>query len=223
VELLVVIAIISILAGLLLPALDRALEQARVTVCQGNLRQLGLALQTYVSDQGEFPYYPDPGYTWPRHGISGWDLLYPALVSQAYLSGDFVYKTRNEPAVAFCPEWDQDPVGGLFWRPNHDRGNLGDYLYGGPGVATNGYWSLNKPQMPSDKDFDHLQGTAFFPARIGDRALKPLAADSWLTNWSKNAPPHFPDTAGWGVLGASSGLRNFLWTDNHVKGYQLEQ
>jgi prepilin-type N-terminal cleavage/methylation domain-containing protein/prepilin-type processing-associated H-X9-DG protein len=50
VELLVAIAIISILAALLLPALGRGKESGRVAACQGNLHQIGLALQLYVDD-----------------------------------------------------------------------------------------------------------------------------------------------------------------------------
>ena len=50
VELLAVIAIIAILAALLLPAIGRTKESARATVCLGNLHQVGLALQMYVSD-----------------------------------------------------------------------------------------------------------------------------------------------------------------------------
>ena len=50
VELLVVMAIIAMLAALLLPTLGRAKEEARATVCLGNLHQIGLALQIYVQE-----------------------------------------------------------------------------------------------------------------------------------------------------------------------------
>jgi prepilin-type N-terminal cleavage/methylation domain-containing protein/prepilin-type processing-associated H-X9-DG protein len=56
VELLVVIAIIAILASLLLPALTRAKEAGRATVCRSNLRQVALALQLYIGDNNDtFP------------------------------------------------------------------------------------------------------------------------------------------------------------------------
>ena len=56
IELLAVISIIGLLIGLLFPVLARARENARLTACSANLRQLGFALTMYVDDEDQrFP------------------------------------------------------------------------------------------------------------------------------------------------------------------------
>ena len=54
-ELLVVIAIVAILAALVLPVFARAKEKARSISCKNHLHQIGLAMQTYVSDHNIYP------------------------------------------------------------------------------------------------------------------------------------------------------------------------
>src|SRR4051794_6422208 len=67
IELLVVISILVILMALLLPALASAREKGRKAVCLSNLRQAGIATQTYASDsEGKIPYGPKaPPFTSP--------------------------------------------------------------------------------------------------------------------------------------------------------------
>jgi prepilin-type N-terminal cleavage/methylation domain-containing protein len=59
VELLVVMALLGALAAVLLPAVQWSREAARRTTCMNNLKQIGLALQTYHDGRRRFP----AGYT----------------------------------------------------------------------------------------------------------------------------------------------------------------
>jgi prepilin-type N-terminal cleavage/methylation domain-containing protein len=95
IELLVVIAIIGILVALLLPAVQAAREAGRRSSCQNNLKQIGLAVQTYHDVEGFLP----PGSSDASlGGSSGFAAILPFLEnSNAYKLYDFS-KGNSHPA-----------------------------------------------------------------------------------------------------------------------------
>jgi len=82
IELLVVIAIIGIISAFLLPALAKARETGRETTCKNNMRQMGMAMEMYITKNGGYfvgkqywkqklvPYAPEEP-TNARPGIFG--------------------------------------------------------------------------------------------------------------------------------------------------------
>src|SRR5690242_14554404 len=96
IELLVVLAIIAVLAAMLLPALQRAQEAARRAKCAGNLRQIAVATQLYLTDNGG-TFFPDD------------DLQVSHLMPYVGLPDPYVVGTNAYSALAgrshvfFCP------------------------------------------------------------------------------------------------------------------------
>lgn len=66
IELLVTVAIIAILAGILLPALNKARQSARKAVCTGNLKTMGQGIALYSSGNDDYltPHMKRWGWTY---------------------------------------------------------------------------------------------------------------------------------------------------------------
>lgn len=65
IEMLVVIAVIGILMAMLLPAVNTARESARITTCNNNLKQMGLAVANYEMQNR---VYPSSGWVYTFSG-----------------------------------------------------------------------------------------------------------------------------------------------------------
>jgi prepilin-type N-terminal cleavage/methylation domain-containing protein/prepilin-type processing-associated H-X9-DG protein len=77
IELLVVVAVIAILISIAYPVYTGILERGKVTQDMNNLRQIGLAIQTYLNDNDQI--LPATTTAWP--GTSAAPVLYPKYIS----------------------------------------------------------------------------------------------------------------------------------------------
>ena len=102
VELLIVIGIIAVLASMLLPALNQARQMAYRTSCMNNLRQFGMFVTYYISDNQEWiPPYRRDTYTWTDlvNGKRGYVNNPKILLCKSNTLGAEVTAYYNSPAI----------------------------------------------------------------------------------------------------------------------------
>ena len=102
IELLIVIAIISILAGIFLPALQKARDKARESLCSSNLKQIGYVTTNYAEDNQGFAL-PSVVVECGGSDKIGWPNLLASL-----------YDMKNEKTFQ-CPAFIEDSQ---FYNPS---------------------------------------------------------------------------------------------------------
>jgi prepilin-type N-terminal cleavage/methylation domain-containing protein/prepilin-type processing-associated H-X9-DG protein len=213
IELLVVIAIIAILAALLLPALGRAKEQARRTSCMNNLRQCGLILVLYASDNDD------------QLPVGYWGAANNIRLGLAALLDDRYKMTR---ALITCPSGtmynrsDEPAFANRFW-PTASDAALSYSYWGGNGTGSTNFW-FGWPQgyCPLWPD---VRPTPEFRVNAGSASRCPLMWDisydaiSAAGNQVGICKPSRSNHANAGAGTAVGG--NILFVDGHVEWRNL--
>jgi hypothetical protein len=198
VELLVVIAIISILASLLMPALENAIEQARRVDCLNNQRQIYMAAVNYSTD---FRGWAPPG-TNADHGLVRAGSWYSMDFYGEYvgLPLDAAGNITSPQGILYCPGSIRQEDDRGWWE-----GNPGAWRSGCTGYALVGCAVYNGNAAP-------------YPARTnqlwrGERVFS-MDLSLWSGKGFQTSERIAPHTPHWGTGQFPDGL-NLVYVDGH--------
>jgi prepilin-type processing-associated H-X9-DG protein/prepilin-type N-terminal cleavage/methylation domain-containing protein len=225
VELLVVIGIIALLIAILLPALQKAKEQANKIACAANLRSIGQGLTLYIAD---WKYYPGHCQFLSGNAVA----IFPSRLRKiAKLTRDVFYCPSQD--LSFGWRDDRTPGTGKRFATAADAGwgyEVGEMLldvqYVKASYAYNDWGSNNCQTTPYQRGLGaDVKGGFNTGEQKASKVRKPsemiaIADSTSLSGWNFNLDPKDPQQIPGRIHNRGC---NVLFCDGHVMWYPQKE
>lgn len=185
VELLVVIGIIGVLAGLLLPALNRAKEEGYTISCMNNMKQIGTAMQMYKDGENVVL----PPIRGPPDDFASITLYDNTLRGLEASNGYYIKELDIGKDIFFCPKDENASQE----KKNFDNQlfTKGSYWRGGFNMSLNGMFGDGSANLVRILDQNKNKCIFTEDATFHDGKVRALYSDSHVSSVMVPNPTEF--------------------------------